>query len=159
MVSVHDGPGDDVPQGEGEQVLDMDANPGVGHELLESLPPGAVVAYRGEPTASERAMLCWPMSEQERDQFASAIARVGDRLQTMNNDEVERFLNDLGRKTEELGLTRDVPPEEVPGSQDLPEERSVGTNGSAAEYRNVNGVGPARRSDTTRFIPHFLTRG
>ncbi|MEQ4305984.1 hypothetical protein ABNF97_32135 [Plantactinospora sp. B6F1] len=56
-----------------ELVMDRGAAPGVGDDLLDSLPADAVVAYRGEPRASERAMLQWPMAAEQRQAFGAGI--------------------------------------------------------------------------------------
>jgi hypothetical protein len=138
------------PEGAEEQVLDIDGTPGVGGDLLKSLPPDAVVAYRGEPTASERAMLCWPMSDQERQDFGAEIERVGNSLRGLGDHDIDRLLDELGQETERLELPLEVQSEEPPGSQDLPEERAEGASSSS-------GRGRGRRRQIPRriFVRHL----
>ncbi|WP_422774335.1 hypothetical protein ACN28C_16595 [Plantactinospora sp. WMMC1484] len=97
-----------------ELVMDRTADPGVGSDLLDSLPADAVVAYRGEPRASERAMLLWPMTADQRQSFGAGIEWVSNQLRTMGEEHIGRFLDELAEETERLGLNTLPPPEEQP---------------------------------------------
>jgi hypothetical protein len=71
---------------------------GVGRDYLGTLPSGAAVAYRGEPTAVELALLRYRLDEQGRQRFGESI---------------ERFMADLGQRTapplEALNVTDATP--------------------------------------------------
>ncbi|MEO3930564.1 hypothetical protein ABGB07_42965 [Micromonosporaceae bacterium B7E4] len=95
-----------------ELVMDPSADPGVGNDLLDSLPADAVVAYRGEPRASERAMLLWPMAAEQRQAFGAGIEWVSNELRTMDDERAGRFLDELAAETARLGLDTLPPPEE-----------------------------------------------
>ncbi|MBF9128717.1 hypothetical protein I0C86_06905 [Plantactinospora sp. S1510] len=92
--------------------MDRGADPGVGDDLLDSLPADAVVAYRGEPRASERAMLLWPMTAERRQAFGAGIEWVSNQLRTMDDERVGRFLDELADESRRLGLDTVPPPEE-----------------------------------------------
>ncbi|TQJ21946.1 MULTISPECIES: hypothetical protein [Micromonospora] len=137
-------------------ILDLDEKSGVGHVLLKSLPYNAVVAYRGEPTASERAMLSWHMTDKERYEFAASVERVSNRLRHMTQQETEDFLTALDEETRRLNLDLEIRSEDVPGSQD-------GAAASPAAEPSANpsrhsGSGPLHKLNPTRFLPGLLAR-
>ncbi|MEH1168921.1 hypothetical protein V6V47_26395 [Micromonospora sp. CPCC 205539] len=136
--------------------LDMDEKPGVGQELLESLPHNAVVAYRGEPTASERAMLSWQMTDQERYEFAAGVERVSDRLRHMTPQQTEDFLVALDEETRRLNLDLEIHSEDAPGSQD--EATPSPTADRSANPPHHSNAQPRRRLNPTKFLPGLLSR-
>ncbi|MDG4788401.1 hypothetical protein O7626_21100 [Micromonospora sp. WMMD1102] len=111
-----DEPAGSAPDPE-ELVMDRTADPGVGSELLDALPADAVVAYRGEPRASERALLLWPMTADQRQAFGAGIEWVSNQLRTMDEEQVGRFLDELAEQTGRLGLDTSPPPEEQLGGR------------------------------------------
>ncbi|MEU1245522.1 hypothetical protein ACFYP0_04720 [Micromonospora arida] len=142
-----------------EQVLDLEARPGVGDGLLESLPPGAVVAYRGEPSASERAMLCWPMSEQDRLSFASGIESTSSRLQGMTGDDLDRFIGELNQATLRLRLDLEIEDEEAAGTQDSPDQASsVESSPVDSLFSRAGGIETRGAWVLGRHIVHALAR-
>ncbi|MGS2616333.1 hypothetical protein ACVCAH_17675 [Micromonospora sp. LZ34] len=140
-----------------DMTLDLDEKPGVGHVLLKSLPHNAVVAYRGEPTASERAMLCWHMTDIERYEFAAGMERVSDRLRQMSPQDTEGFLAALDEETRRLKLDLEIPSEDVPGSQD--DATSAAGSDPAATSSRRTGTHPPSRSNPLSFVPGLLARG
>jgi len=136
--------------------LDLDEKSGVGHVLLKSLPYNAVVAYRGEPTASERAMLSWHMTDKERYEFAAGVERVSNRLRHMTQQETEDFLAALDEETRRLNLDIEIRSEDVPGSQDGA-TASPAADPSADPSRR-SGSHPLRKLNPSRLLPGLLAR-
>ncbi|SCL20496.1 hypothetical protein GA0070624_2009 [Micromonospora rhizosphaerae] len=138
--------------------LDLDEVPGVGQVLLKSLPHNAVVAYRGEPTASERAMLSWHMTDKERYEFAAGMERVSDRLRQMTPQQTEDFLAALDEETKRLNLDLPIRSEDVPGSQDNP-TASTAASGPATNPSRRSATHSRRKMNPSSFVPGLLARG
>jgi hypothetical protein len=134
--------------------LGLDKEPGVGQELLKSLPPNAVVAYRGEPTASERALLSWQMTDEQRYEFAAGMERVSDRLREMTPRAIEDFLRELDAETRLLKLDIEIRSEDAPGSQD-----DAAPSAPAVANPRRNGNASRRTRIASRLVPGLLARG
>jgi hypothetical protein len=89
-------------------------------EISADLDDGTAVAYRGEPLASELALLHWRMSESERRSFAGAISRITTELRAADEAAIEQMLHGInGAVTRTPGNDPlDIRTEDVPESLD-----------------------------------------
>jgi hypothetical protein len=96
------------------------ASTGFRPEFLARIGSGTAVAYRGEPTASELALLEWGMSESERTGLAVAIARITTELRNADEAALDRMLHEIDEAAQVVppGGAHDVRTEDPRGSQD-----------------------------------------
>jgi len=119
---------------------------GVGKDYLDSMPPGSVVAFRGEPSAMELAMLRYSLDEGKRRQFDESIARAVDWTRRMTAQERAELLARLTAAAPDDAPVV-IPTEEVKSSEEGTGEIQIGRGGPS---RSPETGGPPRRFDLFR---------
>jgi hypothetical protein len=102
------------PEDREPRAADPKPHYGVGRTYLESLPAGSVVAYRGEPTAIELAMLRYSMDTERQVQFESTVSDVVHHLRAMTQQQRQTLLTRLGSAAEEDGTNAPIVTEALP---------------------------------------------
>ena len=129
------------PEHPEHEAADPKPHYGVGRTYLESLPAGSVVAYRGEPTAIELAMLRYSMDTEREVQFESTVSDVVRHLRAMTQQQRQTLLTRLGSAAEEDGTNAPIVTEDYPSSQEGLTDWSHGTQSDSSDRQRGIGRG------------------
>ena len=141
---------DDEPECAVESSDDGDvdvSDHGVGRKYLESLPPGSVVAYRGEPSAVELSLLRYSMNEDRQLRFDSAISDLVHGLRAMSSQERASLLSRLSAAAVADDVAVPIETDDLPFlKKDRSLRGNVGDCGAVGRGSRAGGADGARGS-------------